>query len=184
MERRSCTTRSKSISVTEVTWAEMLCDMSMCSIVRRRTRFISSTRSFSRTTTFGIRISSVAPWIGTRMTPGGPDTTGAATGATAPAVDSASGATRGAAAGSGVGAAFRVSRNERTSSRVTRPPIPVPATWAMSTSCSAAIFLTSGVERVLSRSSRVAGPDPSPSRASATASVAVAGSGGAGAATG
>ena len=46
---------------------------------------------------------------------------------------------------------------------VTRPAYPVPATCVMSILCSAAIFRTSGVERVRSRSSSVCSPPSRPS---------------------
>ena len=132
-------------------------------------------------------MSSVAPWMGTRMTPGAAGSVGAGDGAAAGVAGGAAGsATAGGALSAGAGAAAGAgavtaaapppSMKAMMSSRVTRPPAPEPVTRAMSTPCSAAIFRTSGVERVLSRSSRVSSP-PAAGAGGAGAGAGAAGAG-------
>ena len=97
--------------------------------------------------------------MGRRSTPGGVSAAGSTVTGVPAGGDAAGAASVGVAAGASAAAASgpRASRKERMSSRVTRPEMPEPSIWVISTSCSAAILRTRGVERVRRRSSRVAG---------------------------
>src|SRR3954465_3951233 len=112
-------TRVKSISMNEVTCADVCREATMCSLVRARILDIGSTTSPGQ----GCGVGSWDAGCAMRD------------------------------AGSGVAGAPD-SMNPRMSRFVTRPATPEPCNEAMLTPCSAAIFLTSGDDLVLTRSSK------------------------------
>src|SRR5574340_949683 len=126
---RSWATQVKSISKTVETCAEVRLDSSMCSAVLRRIGVIGTT---------------------SRRDPA------AAVGGDAGGRGRAGGGGCGAGAGTGdgePGGSIGLSMRPRMSCLVTRPPMPVPAIWLMSTWCSAAIRRTTGEERARRNSS-------------------------------
>src|ERR1019366_2711805 len=74
-------------------------------------------------------------------------------GTRSPGITAGAGAEAGRGAGAATGAAVRRSTKSRTSCLVTRPPVPVPLTFARSTLCSRASLRTSGEERTSESSS-------------------------------
>src|SRR2546428_10334277 len=133
-----------SIAKTVVTWAEIRFDRTMCSAVFLRIGLMGTTST--RDDAEGAEVCGAGPAEGAE--------TGGAVGGLCGVGATGAGVGIGLAAAAGASAGF-ASMWVRMSCFVTRPAMPVPGMSRMSRVCSAAIFRTTGEERVCRSSSRV-----------------------------
>src|SRR3989442_11578163 len=138
-----------SIAKTVVTWAEIRFDRTMCSAVFLRIGLMGTTST--RDDAEGAEVCGAGPAEGAE--------TGGAVGGLCGVGATGAGVGIGLAAAAGASAGF-ASMWVRMSCLVTRPAMPVPGMSRMSRLCSAAIFRTTGEERVCRSSSTVMSPRP------------------------